>query len=173
VKKHLFILFVWVVNVSFAQTANPPYHSTPQPTKDQQVYEVTQNANLMSLTYIDPNECAILLEQQAQAKHWTGAQRAKEEVKMPFGGYLTISWARPTATQAAAKNFGLLVKDSKGQELKRIKLTAPMGEPVTTDRVLVYAQSIMVPLDQSLAKGARVFLIEASVGKRYEYLIRP
>jgi hypothetical protein len=126
----------------------------------------------MSLTYIDPNECAILLEQQAQAKHWTGAQRAKEDAKLPFGCYLTIWWARPTATQAAAKNFGLLVKDSKGQDLKRIKLTAPMGEPMMVDGILVYAQSVIVPLDHSLSKGARVFIIEAPVGKRYEYLIR-
>lgn len=172
--KFFFLLFGLLgASPAFAQATPPPRNPTPQPTDDPQVYALTPNANAMALTYVNPQECATQFERRVLTSHWSAAQRAKQASAIPLGGYLTLAWARPTAAAAAANNFSVLVFDPKGHELKRVKLAAVMVEPLDFNGAPTYPQSTTVPLEQPLAAGTKVFVIEASVGKRYEYLIRP
>jgi hypothetical protein len=83
-----------------AQTTNPPTLKKPQQTKyDPQVYNVTNNYISMSVSYLDPAECAAGVEKDAQLNRWSAAQVAEEKAKIPEGGYLNASWARHATTR--------------------------------------------------------------------------
>lgn len=166
--KQFLPLLVFATTTALAQARLP----TPTPTDDPHVLELTQNANLMTVTYQVPAAARAQLARRAQASHWLPAHEANEAAKLPEGGTLTVAWARPTAAQAAAKNFSLIILDGKGHELQRAKLTSEAVEPLDLGGTLLYPQSAQVPLPHLLPTGAKVFVIEAPVSKRYEYLIR-
>lgn len=157
-----------------AQPTNPPALKVPRQTKyDPQVYEVTNNGINMSVSYLDPTECAAQVDKDTGLNRWSAAQVADEKAKIPAGGYLKASWARSTPLLASADNFVFLIEAPDGREIKRIKPAPSVAQSFGFMGAVVYRDITLVPLSEPLPDGAKVFVIEASAKKRYDYLIHP
>jgi hypothetical protein len=158
----------------YSSPADPPTLKTPKQTKyDPQVYEVTNNGIKMSVTYLDPTECAAQVEKDTQLNRWSAAQVAEEKGKIPEGGYLKASWARDTPLLASADNFVFLVEAPDGREIKRWKSEPTLAQPFGPLGATLYRDITLVPLPERLPDGAKVFVIEASAKRRFDYLIHP
>lgn len=157
-----------------AQPTNPPTLKAPRQTKyDPQVYDVTNNGIKMSVTYLDPAECAAQVDKDTQLNRWSAAQVAIEKSKIPEGGYLKASWARDTPLLASADNFVFLIEAPDGREIKRIKPEPSVAQPFSIMGATVYRDITLVPLPERLPDGAKLFVIEASAKRRFDYLIKP
>jgi hypothetical protein len=157
-----------------AQPTNPPTLKAPRQTKyDPQVYEVTNNGIKMSISYLDPAECSAQVDKDARLNRWSAAQVAEEKNKLPEGGYLKASWARDSPLLASADNFVFLVEAPDGREIRRLKPAPSQAQPFSIMGATVYRDITLVPLPERLPDGAKVFVIEASASKRYDYLIHP
>lgn len=153
--------------------AQSPLKTPRKSRADAQVYEVTQNGQAISLSYIDLKECAAKFERDAKLNRWSEAERVEEMAKIPTGGYLYATWGRTIIEAASADNFSVLVESSSGEEVLRWKPDASVPRSLTLMNVTAYGSSTMVPLKNPLADGTRVFIIEQGAHKRYEYLIHP
>jgi hypothetical protein len=100
---------------------------------------------------------------------WSAAQVAEEKAKILEGGYLKASWARDTSLLASADNFVFLVEGSDRREIKRVKPAPSIAQPFSFMSVTVFS---LMPLSERLPDGAKVFVIEASVRRRFDYLIK-
>lgn len=167
------IVLLLSLNAS-AQTTNPATLKQPRKTKyDPQVYEVTNNGINMSVSYLDPTECAAQVDKDTELNRWSAAQVAVEKSKIPEGGYLKAIWARETPMLASADNFVFLIEAPDGREIKRIKPAPSVAQSFSFMGATVYRDITLVPLPEPLPDGAKVFVIEASAKKRYDYLIHP
>lgn len=157
-----------------AQATNPATLKQPRKTKyDPQVYEVTNNGINMSVSYLDPTECTAQVDKDTELNRWSAAQVAIEKSKIPEGGYLKASWARNTPLLASADNFVFLVEGPDGKEICRVKPEHSVARPFGFAGVTVYTDLTLLPLSQPLPDGAKIFVIEASAHKRFDYIVHP
>lgn len=162
-----------VTLAGYGQDSRPSAWKAPKKTRDPQVWEVTQNGNDMLVSYVDAAECAAKFTNDAALNRWSAAQQEQERAKIPAYGYLQASWARSVASMASADQFVFLLEDANNKELLRYKPDATVARPFGFMGAMVYTSLAIIPLDKPLPEGARLFVIESSVQKRYEYVMHP
>lgn len=156
------------------QLPNPAQLKAPKQTRyDKQVFEATKNGIDMSVSFLDPAECLAEFERDAQLNRWSETQRQEEKAKIPQGGYLKASWSRDTPVLASADNFVFLIEAPDGREIRRWTPNTSIARPFSLAGVTVYQGITLVPLPEQIPDGAKVFVIEASSRKRFEYIIHP
>ncbi|WP_205500801.1 hypothetical protein [Rufibacter psychrotolerans] len=154
-----------------AAAQNVKKHSSPQPTKDVNILDVTANKTTI-IAYETPKELQAKIQREARAKKWNEATRKEELAKVPGGGVLLVDISRYTVASVDAKLFTILVLDANGQEKMRTKINDGVVAPTIVAGVSAFKTSGKLVLDQPLKTGEVVCVLDEKENKRYEFLVK-
>lgn len=154
----------------FAQKELPRHKAPKQSKVDKDVWSLTYN-DAMPLQYIQPKELLAEVEAEAKLKMWTPEALAEKKSRQPAGGYLQVNFFRRTIGYADPHQLTFVVQAPDGTEITRFQPESSVPNYMASSGN--YYSTALVPLQNTLETGSKVFVIDDGEKYRFEFEVRP